>query len=314
MAQATPTFRDCGINLLRLLASRALQNFSLDLHFLIYPIPNYPLGSRLRYLRCKYQAILFNQGRIDYLGDFLVYDNRFTPALLQQYPAEIRSLLQHLPEDSVRTVVDIGANIGQFAFTLGKFLPNATVFSFEPNPEIYPMLKQNAGTLSKWYTFPIGLGAKTKREVFYFVPNKSAQGSLFRENSLLDLTKVDVKAIEIEVCRLDEEALSRLEIPRAVDLLKVDVEGAEEEVLLSLGALDWKYLWIEISDRRGGAFTLASLFTAVKDTWGQEPKLLFQTAKSGTRNILLTKPSRHCGLLRNGDSHAPPVGVERSRE
>jgi FkbM family methyltransferase len=275
-------------NTLSLWAQRVVRNFSFDLRFVFSSLPNYSLRRRISYIKSKYRAILSESDRIDYLGTPIAYDNRFTPALLQTYPGEIRSLLRHLPQGSVKTVLDVGANIGQFAFTLKKFLPDVEIFSFEPNSDIYPLLKENATRFSKWNCFPVGLGLKAQRSAFFFVPEKSAQGSLFRENSTRHLTKTDVKAIEVELCKLDVVTLSKLGIPPAIDLLKIDVEGAEREVLSSLGDLKWKYLWIEISDNRSGAFSLENLIHTVEKIWGKKARLLFQAASSGTRNVLLT--------------------------
>jgi len=40
--------------------------------------------------------------------------------------------LKYLP---IRTVIDVGANIGQFGDYILQFFPSATIYSFEPLPE-----------------------------------------------------------------------------------------------------------------------------------------------------------------------------------
>lgn len=55
--------------------------------------------------------------------------------------------LRWLKEMNIKTVIDIGANEGQFASIIRKLLPESTIYSFEPIPHCYEKLKKN---FSKW--------------------------------------------------------------------------------------------------------------------------------------------------------------------
>ena len=42
----------------------------------------------------------------------------------------------------IRTVFDLGANAGQFATRVHNWIPNATIYSFEPLKDVYAQLQQ----------------------------------------------------------------------------------------------------------------------------------------------------------------------------
>ena len=46
-----------------------------------------------------------------------------------------------LRRDQVRTILDVGANTGQFLRTARALFPNAFVFAFEPNPSAAQVLR-----------------------------------------------------------------------------------------------------------------------------------------------------------------------------
>lgn len=51
--------------------------------------------------------------------------------------------LRWLKEMDIKSVLDIGANEGQFASLIRILLPDATINSFEPIPQCYEKLKKN---------------------------------------------------------------------------------------------------------------------------------------------------------------------------
>src|SRR5687768_15429271 len=42
---------------------------------------------------------------------------------------------------NIRTILDVGANVGQFAILAHEVFPSAKIFSFEPLPECFEVLK-----------------------------------------------------------------------------------------------------------------------------------------------------------------------------
>src|SRR5258706_11860496 len=69
-----------------------------------------------------------------------------------------------LQDFQLSTILDIGANTGQFGLMCREFFPQANVYSFEPLSDVYVELKKNLaranreGNSSSWKAFNIALG------------------------------------------------------------------------------------------------------------------------------------------------------------
>ena len=122
-----------------------------------------------------------------------------------------------LPEQTVRVVLDCGANVGITALYLASRYPNARIFSIEPNDDNFELLMRN--TEGEPRIIPIH-GAVVGRpcESVRLTTTAPAWG-----NSITQMDGLEVPAFTIEQI-LTTHGLSH------VDLLKVDIEGAEREV------------------------------------------------------------------------------------
>jgi FkbM family methyltransferase len=120
-------------------------------------------------------------------------------------------------------VVDVGANIGWYtllsAHLTGK---NGKVVAFEPEPTNYALLKKSIEKNAFENVLPFNCCASNITGTQTLWLDKENLGA----NSTVK--KISEEAINVEAVTLDS-ALSKLEI-QTVDLLKVDVEGAEPEV------------------------------------------------------------------------------------
>jgi hypothetical protein len=67
--------------------------------------------------------------------------------------------------------------------------------------------------------------------------------------------------------------LRKIGLPEEFDAVKIDVEGAEEEVLKSLKEIKFKYLIVEVSVRREGA-DLAKILELIKNELNRTPKVI----------------------------------------
>jgi FkbM family methyltransferase len=130
-----------------------------------------------------------------------------------------------------RTVLDVGANAGQFAVASAKLFLGARVHSFEPVPGCAEELRKNVSSLANVSVASIALGDDEGTLQFYV-------NSHSHSSSALPLAKAhraafpeakEERVIEVEVSTLDQvfEGVS-LERPA---LLKLDVQGYEERVL-----------------------------------------------------------------------------------
>jgi FkbM family methyltransferase len=124
-----------------------------------------------------------------------------------------------LPADNVRVIVDCGANIGITSLFLAARYPRATILSVEPHPENFALLKTNAAHVRR--ILPIrACVTGTPQSVVALTTDQAAWGNRIATNE----RGVSVPAITIEqLC--EQHGVEK------IDLLKLDIEGAEEQVL-----------------------------------------------------------------------------------
>lgn len=274
---------------------KALLNFTWDKDFLM--CPRLSLPHKMAYLFRKYYSIIAKANHILFLSNSFFYDNRFVPALLETYPKEIILLDQVIGLNSIHTVLDVGANIGQWAYTLKYFFPHLSVYSFEPNTEIFSLLKMNAGPFRDWHLYNYALGNKREKRLFYYCPSASAEGSFFEANLYQNYLRNDAKSISVSVIKPTKPLLHALNIPLEIDLVKIDVEGAEMEALKSLKDIRFKYLAIEVSVHRQGGGSLEKIRDFIEDEWGIPTQLLYydspdSNAPCGSAIFLLERGHR----------------------
>ncbi len=157
-----------------------------------------------------------------------------------------------------RTVVDVGAYTGETAAWFADLFPQATVWAIEPFPESFQILEVAAHHRVRAFQFaatdaegPVTLFANSIPHTNSLYPinpesRDSVDISRRRQDGLLDHAQL-VSGIEVPGRRLDSfvdgEGID------VVDLLKIDVQGAEVDVLRgSVGFLDRvTVIMIEIS-------------------------------------------------------------------
>ncbi len=148
------------------------------------------------------------------------------------------------------TVIDVGANQGQFAYAVTRFFSNAVVHSFEPVPDTYEKLRFNTRFSSKIITYNFGLGSNSGKIDFYQNEHSHASSALpisdYQKSQLPKTSKVRLITVPVE--RLDNIAMAIGTIERPL-LLKLDVQGYEKEVLLGAGSFmdEIDYLLFEAS-------------------------------------------------------------------
>jgi FkbM family methyltransferase len=131
-----------------------------------------------------------------------------------------------------KTIIDVGANVGQFAIAAAKlFSPVTQIYSFEPYPEVVELLQQNVHHLKNITIYPLALG-KNEGEIAFHVNTHS------HSSSILPLAEAhrdafpyaqEVKTITVTLSTLDKIfSMVMLEPPI---LLKLDVQGYEATTL-----------------------------------------------------------------------------------
>lgn len=147
-----------------------------------------------------------------------------------------------LPPLQPKVIYDLGANAGIASLFFSSLYPEATVYGFEPLPENLEICALNYRNLPKSsQVFPWAVGARSGPAVFD-CQNDSRGGRL--ESSPHDPRLKTTAQIAVQVYSIGDLILKKGLLPP--DLLKIDVEGAELDVLRGLGehhcGLKWIYL------------------------------------------------------------------------
>lgn len=123
-----------------------------------------------------------------------------------------------------KTIIDVGANMGEISLRFAQQFPNARILSFEPHPVTFKKLKTNwnKNAFKNITLLNLGLGSQTG-EVYF---EERSNGNLGMNRVTADREK---SAHQIHITTLDlffqENNLSDASI------IKIDVEGYEHEVL-----------------------------------------------------------------------------------
>jgi FkbM family methyltransferase len=134
---------------------------------------------------------------------------------------------------NIRTILDVGANVGQFATLAHAVFPAARIFSFEPLPDCFEQLKLRLPKNSR--AFNVALGDSSGELDFY------RAGSCTPASSFLHMTRFHFEAfpetsggqeslpVKVKVQTLDE-VVDGLQLEDNI-LLKLDVQGYEDKVI-----------------------------------------------------------------------------------
>jgi len=141
--------------------------------------------------------------------------------------AQSRRRLLGIANLPIRTVFDIGANIGKKARQYRRLFPDARIYCFEPVPATHQRLERWArkqhGAVT---TFGMALGAEPGGTVIHWNQRHSGGSTLLRPAAATDAPYV---ATPVRVETLDRVA-RQLDIRDQI-FVKIDVEGFDMEVI-----------------------------------------------------------------------------------
>lgn len=140
---------------------------------------------------------------------------------------------QWLSRFNVRTIVDIGANEGDFAIAMSERFPEADILSFEPLAGTYSVLQQRLNHLSRCKTFNFALG-DSNGQIEIRRNQYSPSSSILPITRLLQeafpMAAQEVAMEQIEVKRLDD-VLEHAPQLKSDIFVKIDVQGFEANVI-----------------------------------------------------------------------------------
>jgi FkbM family methyltransferase len=191
--------------------------------------PGFGLFSMARsYLRLKFSSAqdLVTLKRVRVLNFDIHYHDSKTLFQLFQDIFVTRDYQTAFDHDSP-VIIDCGSNIGVSILYFKAQYPRARIIGFEPNPDQFKVLEKNitANQLTDVTLFRKAVCDKNGTIDFFI--NEDSPGSL---NTSLIKRGTDIPKISVETSLLSDH------ITESVDLLKLDIEGAEESVLRDLEA------------------------------------------------------------------------------
>lgn len=180
-------------------------------------------------------------------------------------------------DEKPATIIDAGANIGLTAAYLATRFPLATIVALEPEPGNFDLLKMNTSRYARVKPIQAGLWS---HETWLTITNTDEGDNAFR---------VDPVPAEVP------GAMQAFSVPgimeqhqwQQVDLIKIDVEGAEKEIFE--GDTSWlryvKIMVIELHDRFKAGCSEA-VFAAVA-------KHQFEDFIHGENHVFINKAFKH---------------------
>ena len=193
------------------------------------------------------------------------------------------------------TIVDVGANRGQFALAARRWAPAARIISFEPLPGPAGIFRSLFSGDPQVQLHQAALGRRTEQRIMH-LSEKDDSSSLLSISSLqttLFPGTAEIGALSVHVGPLSE-FIDAHEL-QAPAMLKLDVQGSEYEALLGcqpmLSHFQWVYcecsfmeLYVEqklapevIALLAGNGFSLAGVYNPAYDDAGHcvQADLLF---------------------------------------
>jgi FkbM family methyltransferase len=197
-----------------------------------------------------------------------------------------------------QVAVDVGAHWGGFSLLLGKLVgKGGKVFSFEPFPKSFKLLKRNLKInhlTDRVKVYPFAVGDKNEEVKLKVASTSSGHNSILRKN--LPAREV----LRVKQVRLDDALKTS-----KVDFLKIDVEGYEYFVLKGAENLiknNRLWLFLEYSPAFMGE-ELTEKLTEFLKRYFEKPfaayrKKIFQTSWDEVEKIAADRGQLNLFLLR----------------
>lgn len=131
-------------------------------------------------------------------------------------------LQSHL-SGKLKTIFDVGSNVGEWTRMAREYNPNAEIHTFEVMAPTYRKMLDNITIDNKIYPNSFGLGDENGPVIMKYKPDYDAVST-----SVLDL-RLDDSWIKTGLVMRGDDYVASREID-TIDFLKVDTEGAEEKV------------------------------------------------------------------------------------
>ena len=134
-----------------------------------------------------------------------------------------------LKSSGKQVVIDVGANVGNYAEEVLNYNPEVELYAFEPHPKTFITLQEKAKkfgfkTINKGCADTIG-----KLNFYDYANNDGSEHATLLEGVFTDLYNNETIVHEVDVTTLD--AFIQEHKIEHIDLLKIDTEGFEYSVI-----------------------------------------------------------------------------------
>ena len=147
------------------------------------------------------------------------------------------------------TIVDVGANVGQFSLMAAELHPSARIYAFEPIPRAADRFERVFTGNPRVSIARCAIGESRRTDMLHLsgrddssslLPIAELQTSMHPETAEIGQIKVEVKPLD--------QILTEADLGKPA-LLKIDVQGAELEVLKGCASLlpHFDHIYVELS-------------------------------------------------------------------
>lgn len=121
----------------------------------------------------------------------------------------------------IQCILDLGANSGVSALYFRSLYPESKIICFEPDPNSFKQLSENADLLGNVSTHQLVVSNQIGELDFHIDPQSSVTSSLIKRNNRQIPIKIKTKCLKSIVDQLHDQ----------INILKIDIEGSEEIVI-----------------------------------------------------------------------------------
>lgn len=143
-------------------------------------------------------------------------------------------LVSQMEKSEIDLVLDVGANLGQFAKDLMLSGYAKQIQSFEPVKSQFEFLRKSALRNKRWETYNFAFGDRNTEEKIFVSSNSGLSSSFLQmnHNHLDNFPAAKISGSEIVKIQTIQEYIEATGVEPRTTLLKLDVQGFESRVLV----------------------------------------------------------------------------------
>jgi FkbM family methyltransferase len=205
-----------------------------------------------------------------FIREFIKRLLKVNGVIIKRYPEmDVARRMKLVRAKKINTIIDVGANSGQYASLMRDYGYKGKIISFEPLLDAYNNLNKLVSNDPLWEAYNYALGNKNEKAFI------NVSGNSF-SSSILDMLDAHLESApeseyiakqEIGIKKLDE-IFEELCDTKSGTMLKIDVQGFEKEVLqgasASLRSIDIIQLEMSIVPLYKDEMTLCDMITYLK--------------------------------------------------